>query len=273
MEHRQGPQIDRIAVEPNGDRVAERIQKRTAMVIDDTLGVAGRSRSVVERDRRPTRRRGVASRRRDPPRRERPRIRCRRAARSRSRRRSRRAATGGRARPARARTTAANSRSAISNFACPCPMIKAIERASSRVVQRVEHGSRHRHAEMRFEQRRHVRRHHRDRVAGSDAAPAQRVGEPPATRVEFAIGVARSTVDDRELVGIDRRRRAREKKAASAAKNSRRFAPDAARHNARRGTTRSILTIDTPRSILRGASAKVNPARGIQPFGHHSRTI
>ena len=53
MEHRQGPQIDRAAVEPERDRIADRIQKSAAMVIDDALGIAGRAGGVVERDRLP----------------------------------------------------------------------------------------------------------------------------------------------------------------------------------------------------------------------------
>ena len=68
------------------------------------------------------------------------------------------------------------------------------------VVERVQHRARHRHAVMRLEQRRHVGRHHRDRVARPDAAPAQRIGEPAAARIELAIGEAPLAVDDRELV-------------------------------------------------------------------------
>src|SRR5439155_15149283 len=53
VEHRQGPQIDRMAVEPEGDRVAERVQKGAAMVIDDALRIARGAGGVVQRDRGP----------------------------------------------------------------------------------------------------------------------------------------------------------------------------------------------------------------------------
>ena len=40
MEHRQGPQIDRVVTEPKGDRVADRIQKSAAVVVDDAFWIA-----------------------------------------------------------------------------------------------------------------------------------------------------------------------------------------------------------------------------------------
>ncbi len=56
---------------------------------------------------------------------------------------------------------------------------------------------------MRFEERRHVRRQHRDRVARSDAAAPQRIGKAPAALVELAVGKVPIAVHDRQLVGID----------------------------------------------------------------------
>ena len=53
VEHRQCPEIDRMPVDPEGDRVAERVQIGAAMVVDDAFRIAGRARGVVERDRRP----------------------------------------------------------------------------------------------------------------------------------------------------------------------------------------------------------------------------
>ena len=53
MKHRQSPQVDRAAVEPEGDRIADRIQKSAAMVGDHALGIAGRPGGVIERDRIP----------------------------------------------------------------------------------------------------------------------------------------------------------------------------------------------------------------------------
>jgi hypothetical protein len=74
------------------------------------------------------------------------------------------------------------------------------------VIQRVQHRARHRHGVMRFEERGHVGRHHRDRVAGHDPAAPQRVGKALAALVELAVGEAALAVDDRELLGIDRGR-------------------------------------------------------------------
>ena len=42
-----------MAVEPEGDRVAERVQKGAAVVVDDALRIAGGAGGVVERDRFP----------------------------------------------------------------------------------------------------------------------------------------------------------------------------------------------------------------------------
>ena len=53
VEHRQGPEIDGFGRKPERHDVAERVQERAAMVIDDALGIAGRARGVVERDRLP----------------------------------------------------------------------------------------------------------------------------------------------------------------------------------------------------------------------------
>ena len=50
-------------------------------------------------------------------------------------------------------------------------------------VERVQHGAERGHGVVRFEQRRHVGRHHRDRIADTDAAPRQRRGEPAAARM------------------------------------------------------------------------------------------
>ena len=63
---------------------------------------------------------------------------------------------------------------------------------------------------MGFEQRRDIGRHDRDRIAATDAAPCQCRGEPPASRLEFAIRVRLSTVAHGDLVRPDERA-AREK--------------------------------------------------------------
>ena len=63
--------------------VADRVQVGAAVVVDDALGIAGRARGVVERDRLPFVGRVAAARSRGRPRRAAPRSRARRAARPR----------------------------------------------------------------------------------------------------------------------------------------------------------------------------------------------
>ena len=53
VEHRQGPEIDRMRRNRLRHLVAERVQIGAAMMVDDALGVAGRARGVVEGDRVP----------------------------------------------------------------------------------------------------------------------------------------------------------------------------------------------------------------------------
>jgi hypothetical protein len=48
MEHRQGPQIDRMQAHVPYQGVADRVQIRAAMVIDHSLGIAGRAGGVVQ---------------------------------------------------------------------------------------------------------------------------------------------------------------------------------------------------------------------------------
>ena len=69
------------------------------------------------------------------------------------------------------------------------------------VVERVEHGARHRHAEVRFVHRRRVGRHHRDRVAAADAEPAERRRQPARSLVDLGPGVALVAVHDRDVIG------------------------------------------------------------------------
>ena len=70
-------------------------------------------------------------------------------------------------------------------------------------VQRVEHGAGHRHAVMRFDQRRRVGEHHRDGVAALDAAARQRRRQLPSARIELPIIPGARAVNDRGGVGIN----------------------------------------------------------------------
>ena len=51
VEHRQRPQVDRVVAELGLDHLAERVQVRAAVRVDDALRAAGRARGVVDRDR------------------------------------------------------------------------------------------------------------------------------------------------------------------------------------------------------------------------------
>src|SRR5690606_37905292 len=50
VEHRQGPQVDRVLPHVPGHLVAHGVEEGTAVVIDHTLGVAGGAGGVVEAD-------------------------------------------------------------------------------------------------------------------------------------------------------------------------------------------------------------------------------
>ena len=81
VEHRQRPQVDRAGAEAEDQRVAKRVQVGAAMVVDDTLRVAGGARGVAERDRFPLVVRGSSTRTPDRPSPAAPRRRARPAAR------------------------------------------------------------------------------------------------------------------------------------------------------------------------------------------------
>ena len=210
VKHRQGPQIDRMAIEPEGDRVADRIQKGAAVVVDHTLGVAGGARGIVQRNRLPL----VA--------RQRP---CRRGVAFGEKcfvcgTSERRAARG--VADLDQRHWATEFRECRFDDRCEfavgnqqlCFTVGQDEgdrTGIEAIVERIQHRSRHRHAEMRFEQRRNVRRHHRDGFPMPNAAPAQRIGEPSATGIKIAVGKPGGAVDDGDLLGVDRGR-ARQKR-------------------------------------------------------------
>src|SRR5690606_7924478 len=50
VEHRQGPQVDRVLTHVPGHLVTHGVEEGTAVVIDHTLGVAGGAGGVVEAD-------------------------------------------------------------------------------------------------------------------------------------------------------------------------------------------------------------------------------
>ena len=185
--------------------VADSVQVRASMMIDDALGVAGGARGVVERDRLPFVHRqhrrqaeiGAVEQR----------------------------LVGGLAQElVRTRMlriddvdhpdgprhlgqasliTGAYSVSVNSRSASPCSRMKAIEAGIEAVVQGIEHGAGERHAVMRLEHGRRVGRHHRHRAAGPDTQALQRRRKAAAALVELRIAVADGAVHDGDALGID----------------------------------------------------------------------
>jgi hypothetical protein len=88
------------------------------------------------------------------------------------------------------------------------PRLRVIEnradlrRAQPR-VDRDEHAAGGRHPEVRLEQRRRVRRQHRDAIAAPDAPRPQCRREPIDPGVELLVRASQVTVDDRDAVGME----------------------------------------------------------------------
>jgi len=73
-------------------------------------------------------------------------------------------------------------------------------------VERVQHGARHRHAEVALVHRWRVRQHRGHRVTDLHAAALQGAGELAAAGVGIGPGLAQCTVDDSDPVRVDVRR-------------------------------------------------------------------
>ena len=221
MEHRQRPEIDRVAADVGGEDVAGREQIGAAVVINDALGIAGGARGVVERNRVPfvARRRTLISLVALGDQRlvveasqplagavvfgvvvvddQRPGLGPL----------QRRADDGG-------EFTVDDERLGLA----------VIEHEGDRrrveaSVERVEHGAAHRHAIVTFEHRGRVGEHDRDRVAAHEASLGERGGELLRSRVELAI-IAAQGARGRSPADPERPRpSARGRSAASAAEN------------------------------------------------------
>ena len=208
MEHRQGPEIDRVAADVAGDDVAGREQVRAAMMVDDAFGVAGRARGVVERNRVPF--------------------------------------VGGRG--ALVSLVALGDQRLVVEAAEPFartvvfrvvvvddqrPRLGELQRGADHArifavdndrlglaviehegdrrcveagVERVEHGAAHRHAIMAFEHRRRIGEHGGDRVAADKASPHERGSELLRAGMELAVGAAKGPMRDRQPLRKHRRR-------------------------------------------------------------------
>ena len=206
VEHRQRPEIDRMAAEIAGDDIGGREQVGAAVVIDHALGIAGGAGGVVQRDGVPFVRRhqpveiGVARGNEffvfdlaqtlagavidgvlivDDDR-------LRLAERQRFLDRLREFPVG-------------------NQHLGPAMVEREGDDSGVEArVQRVEDGAGHRHAVMAFEHGRGVRQHCRDGVVLSDAVLRQRRGEPARTGIELGIAAPERAVNDGRPAGKDR---------------------------------------------------------------------
>ena len=208
VEHRQRPQVDRVARHRPGDDVGGRVQVGAAVVRDDALGVAGRAAGVVQRDGVPlvARQRpgeggialfqeGVVFLLAEEHTRVVLRVRDVDHQRLRAGHQRQRALDRGR-------------ELAVGEQHLGFAVVE-LEGDRFRVepgVERVQHGARHRHAEVAFVHRRRVRQHRGHRVAGLHAAALQRARQLAAAAVGLGPGLAQRAVDDGDPVRVDVRR-------------------------------------------------------------------
>ncbi len=204
VEHRQRPQIDALLVDAEGEHLADGVQVCAAVVVHDTLGLTGRAGGVAQTDGLPF----IGWR----------------AVRVRARAfLEQRLVVFLSEQPAAFEQRVVdidNGRGivhapdgigdgvrilAIGDQQLRLPVLENVGNAAriETVVERVEHRARHRHAEMRFEHCRHVRRHDRHGVARSDSPPRERAGELAAAFVELGVGESKIAVDDRGLFRVN----------------------------------------------------------------------
>ena len=70
-------------------------------------------------------------------------------------------------------------------------------------VDRVKHGTRHRHAVMGLQHRWRIGEDHRDRITLADAELCQRGGQPAGAFVELPVGEAQAAMNDRRMIRPD----------------------------------------------------------------------
>ena len=205
MEHRQRPQIDRVAAHVGGDDVADREEVGAAVVVDDALGVAGGARGVVERN-------GVPLVARPDPFVVRVALGDERLVVERAKPRAVAVVFGivvvddhrlGLAELQRRRRHGREL--AVDEQSLGLAVIKheGDRRRVEAGVEGVEHCAAHWRAVMALEHRRRVGEHDGDRVAALETALGQRRAEPARTGVEFPIIAPERAVDDRQSVGED----------------------------------------------------------------------
>ncbi|GBD41461.1 hypothetical protein HRbin39_00843 [bacterium HR39] len=205
VEHRQRPQVDgKVRHLPHED-VADGVQIRPAVMVDDALGIAGGARGVVEGDGLPFVGREVRDELGIPL--------------------GQQLLVGDLAEPlvragegfvhvvhhqdpaAEASQRLADHRRVfgVGDQHLRLAVVQD-EGDGARIephVQRVEHGAGHGHAEVGLELGRHVGQHGGHRVPRPHPAPLQGRGEPAAALAQLGVGEALRAVHHREVLGID----------------------------------------------------------------------
>ena len=202
VEHRQRPEIDRMKLHLPGHRVPGRVQPGAAMVIDHALGIAGRARGVVQRDRIPL-------------------VRRRRIGAIRIALRQQRFVVEAADPVSRSvifrvvdidrqdlppefsqRLSDGVGEFPVDEYRLRLAMLEheGDGRGIEADVQRVQHGARHRHAEMALQHFRRVGGHNGHGIALADAPPGNGVRQPVAAPARFAPGKAAPAMHDRRTV-------------------------------------------------------------------------
>ena len=206
MEHGQGPEIDRGRVQAESQGVAQGVEIATAMMVDHALRIAGGARGIEQAHRVPfvvrprPRKIGIAAGEQ---------ILVDDLAQ----------AFAGRAKgivDIDHQQLASQGRQRRAHDVCIVAVgdqrfrLAVLEAERDRlrieaVVERIEHGADSRNGVMRLQQRRHVGRHDRNRIAAADSGACERRSEPPAARLELAVGIGQRAVAHRDLVRPDER--------------------------------------------------------------------
>ena len=205
VEHRQGPQVDRALRHAPGHDIPQRIQVGTAVVINDSLRIAGGSRGVVQRNSLPFILRAMPGVFRIAGLQK---IFVFHLTQPRALAREFRivnvddqgACFGGGKRFCDHRGKLAVGKK---NF---CLGVFQHERNAGGVepgVDGMQNGPAHRHAVMRLQHGGHVRRHHRDGVSHTDPPGLQGGSQSAAASIHLRVGDLAGTVDTRRPLWID----------------------------------------------------------------------
>ncbi len=198
MEHRQGPQIHRMARHVGGENVAVAHQCRAAMVEHHALRIAGGAAGVIERDRIPFVVRHAPFELRIAAGDE---VLVFDVAQHFARLRKFQIVVIDHQRlrfrePQRLLDDAGEFAIGDQQFRFAVIEDERQRRRIEPRVERVDHAAGHRNAVMRFQHGRRVGEHHRNRVAAADALFRQRGRQPPRALIELRISVRRAAMHD-----------------------------------------------------------------------------